>query len=258
MILPSGKQFAIITVASILLGHFFITIGRDETIVDFLSQSWYYSDLFFVSIISFCIVTYVAVIHYSLDAKIPVRTNFVRRVALQSVLGVAAPSVLALALTFIYMEFILKQNISETTFFIYEFPISIVVIFTINLLFMISTLISFKESRTTLLVTQAGRRIPLQIAAVAGIAKEGDYVLIHTFDQQQYVSSETLEELETSLPPNTFFRANRQWIVHRTTCGSFNTERSGKVNLTLKEPVGKEITVSQKRAQEFKAWLASN
>jgi DNA-binding LytR/AlgR family response regulator len=95
----------------------------------------------------------------------------------------------------------------------------------------------------------------LQISDIAGISKEGDHTVINTFDQQQYVSSVTLEELMAILPPSTFFRANRQWIINRVICGAFTTGRSGKVELALEDPVNRSISVSQKRAQEFKAWL---
>jgi hypothetical protein len=256
MMLPSAKQFLFIAIASILLGHFFVSIGRPETIFDLLGESWYYFDLFFVSAICFCVVVYIATVHYSLDRKIPVREFFRKRLFWQSLLGVIAPIALTFALTFVYMEFILDQRIGATTFFIYEFPISIVVILAINLVFVILTLLKpVQIAKTTLLVTQGGKSLPITLTDIAAVSKEGDYTIVYTFDQQQFASKETLEELEKSLAPPTFFRANRQWIVRKTICGSYETERSGKLILTLKDPIKKNITVSQKKAQEFKSWI---
>lgn len=256
MKLLSLRQFSFIFGASILLAHFFISLGRSETIVDLLGQSWYYSDLFFVSLIVFVITAFIATVHYSLEVRFPMKGDVSNRFLMQGLIGVLVPALFSFVFTLVYMKFILAQDIFETSFFLYEFPISVVVILAINLVFVILSLLP-KASRSVVMVSKGDQKIAVQITVIAGISKEGTYTLISTFDNNQYVTTETLEELMATLPVVDFFRANRQWIVHRSICGSYSTERSGKLELNLKAPIDKQISVSQKKGQEFKAWLAS-
>jgi DNA-binding LytR/AlgR family response regulator len=269
MKLPSLRQLGFIALASAILGHFFISLGRTESLFQLFDQSWYWLDLLFVGLITFVEILYIAIAHYTLDVRSPLSVNLPLRFAIQAMLGVVVPAALAFILTYIYMEFVLDQDLWSTTFIVYEYPISLVVILTINLVFIVVSLLktrlndnaveagaqSSKEIRSVLMLTQGDRAISVSVSDIASVSKEGDYAIITTFNQQQYVSSETLEDLIKGLPPDLFFRANRQWIIHRLSCGHFTTERSGKIELLLKEPISRSITVSQKRGKEFRTWL---
>jgi hypothetical protein len=162
MKLPSIRQFIFILVASVLLGHFFISLGRTDTIVDLLSQSWYYLDLFFVTAIVFTITSFVAIVHYSLDARHPITAGMPKRFMLQTLIGIVVPAFLCFVLTFMYMELVLDQEISDTSFLLYEFPIAIVIIFAINLVFVVITLLQnnpspAKGTRSVLVVNQGDK-----------------------------------------------------------------------------------------------------
>lgn len=265
---PSGRQVLIISLASVLLGHFFVSLGRTDTLPQLLTESWYYADLFFVSMINFCVILYVGVVHFAMDERIPLRTAAVKRLTYQFLLAVAVPSLLAFFLTFGYMHFILEQDIRHTSFIVYEFPIAVVIILSANLVFIILSLwqqpasanidsmLTPVEKKSVILVTQGERTLPLNVSDIASFVKEGDYCMISTFDSQRYVTSQTLEELFTVLSDKDFFRANRQWIVNRKSCEHFVTDRSGKIELKLKTDPEGSVTISQKKALEFKAWIA--
>jgi two-component system response regulator LytT len=65
-----------------------------------------------------------------------------------------------------------------------------------------------------------------------------------------------MEELETQLNPQVFFRANRQFIIAFSSIKSNHQHFNGKIKVLLTLPTKEEILVSRERAPEFKAWLA--
>jgi len=259
---PSRKQLLVLVPCALALGHFFVSLGRTETFTDLITQQWYYIDVAFVSAISFVILFYCVTVHNSLDTRLPLRDVPAKRLMWQAGIGVLIPAFLSFLLTFAYMYFMLNQDIRSGTFFVYEFPISIVIIFTINLVLIILSLwlvpqpAKSKVLPTTILASQGNRTVPLAIRSIATFSKEGDHYLITTFDLQQYVSPHHLEELELIVPSQDFFRANRQMLIHRSACGHFTTDRSGKLTLHLSTKPDEPISISQKRAAEFRTWLA--
>lgn len=248
--------------AALILGHFFVSLGHTETFTDLITERWYYFDLVFVSGISFVILFYCVTVHNGLDDQLPLRDDLAKRLLWQAGIGVLVPVFLSFLLTFAYISFILNLEIRATSFFIYEFPISIVIIIMINLVLIVLSLLrvpkpaSSQSFPSTILASQGNRTVPLPIRSIASFSKEGDHYLITTFDLQQYVSPHHLEELELMVAPHDFFRANRQVLIHRAACGHFITDRSGKLNLFLSIRPDYSISISQKRAAEFRTWLA--
>lgn len=259
---PTRKQLLVLVPCALALGHFFVSLGRTETFTDLITLQWYYLDLAFVSAISFIILFYCVTVHNSLDTRLPLRDVPAKRLLWQAGFGVLIPAFISFLLTFAYMSFVLNQDIRSGSFFVYEFPISIVIIFMINLVLIVLSLwllpqpIKSVVFPTTILASQGNRTIPLPIRSIATFSKEGDHYLITTFDLQQYVSPHHLEELELMVAPNDFFRANRQVLIHRAACGHFTTDRSGKLTLHLSIKPDQPISISQKRAAEFRTWLA--
>ncbi|WP_149243611.1 LytR/AlgR family response regulator transcription factor [Dyadobacter sp. 32] len=69
------------------------------------------------------------------------------------------------------------------------------------------------------------------------------------------IVSQSLEDLEDELDPETFFRANRQIIVNVNCIKSIQNELNGKLRIILKRDFDTEILVSREKAPVFKAWL---
>jgi len=258
---PTRKQLLLLLPCALALGHFFVSLGLTETFTDLITQQWYYVDLVFVSAISYVILFYCVTVHNSLDKRLPLRELPAKRLIWQAGIGVLIPVFLSFLLTFAYMYFILNQDIRSGSFFIYEFPISIVIIFMINLVLIVLSLWLVPQPKntvlpTTILASQGNRTVPLPVRSIATFSKEGDHYLITTFDLQQFVSPHHLEELEVMVAPRDFFRANRQVLIHRAACGHFTTDRSGKLTLHLSIKPDQPISISQKRAAEFRSWLA--
>lgn len=90
---------------------------------------------------------------------------------------------------------------------------------------------------------------------------------IHHFDSQdsltflttttgsRYIIDYTLEQLETILLPNDFFRINRKIIIHIQSVEKVNTYFNGRLAIISKQLDGDKRIVSRERVNDFKQWL---
>src|SRR5690606_39126162 len=230
---------------SVLIAHFFIALGRDDAFVGLFWNPFYYLDLFFVTLIVFLVSLVISIIWKKLDQRFPWHRNFRLRFAAQVVGGVVLPTALAGILVDVYMSLILDQDIRSTTYFYYEFPISIVVIVMINLMLGIQYLILHKQEsisppqplfKNPVVVQSGNSKILIDPDLIFFVEKEGTLCFVYTKNQTKHIFTRTLEELSQQLQQEFFIRANRQSIIHRNNCLSFETERSGKLILSVLVP----------------------
>lgn len=66
---------------------------------------------------------------------------------------------------------------------------------------------------------------------------------------------QTLEELEKQLDPKSFFRANRQFIIHIDSVKQIFNHFNGKLKLELRKQPEMEVIVSREKASIFKSWM---
>lgn len=64
-----------------------------------------------------------------------------------------------------------------------------------------------------------------------------------------------LEDLEKDLDSKLFFRANRQFIVQRSTITSLQSYSNGRLIVKLAPEAKEQIVVSKANASRLKAWL---
>lgn len=65
----------------------------------------------------------------------------------------------------------------------------------------------------------------------------------------------TLEELESQLDPQHFFRANRQYIVARTSIREVVIYFNGRLLLNLMPNTPSPVLISKDRVNLFKRWM---
>lgn len=109
--------------------------------------------------------------------------------------------------------------------------------------------------QTSFIVQQKEKMIPLSVASIAHIFIEYDVVYALTFDNEKSAIFKSLDEIESVLNPQDFFRINRQMIVNRNAIKNiipyFN--RKVIVNLTVKNQ--DKAIVSRLKVSPFKTWL---
>lgn len=258
------KQRTTLLVYSLVVAHFFIALGRDDAFGELFWQAAYYQDLFFVSLIVFVSCLFILFVWKKLDEVFSWQEDFKRRLISQLLGGILLPTLISALMVYAYMRLILYQDIFSTSYFYYELPISMIVILVINLLLGIQHLIYVKGNipsptpsvdNTPVVVQSGNSQIMLDPATIFFVEKEGSICFVYTGNHTKYIFPHALDQLAQQLQQTFFFRTNRQTITHRNNCLGFETERSGKLILSLHHPTSKKITISQKKAREFKIWL---
>lgn len=67
----------------------------------------------------------------------------------------------------------------------------------------------------------------------------------------------SMEELEQQLDPHSFFRANRQFIIHIDAIEHILNGFNGKLKIIMKTSHDTDIIISREKSQQFKHWLNS-
>lgn len=115
-----------------------------------------------------------------------------------------------------------------------------------------------KKYKSTFLVQQRDKLIPLEVGDIAYITIIAGVVRAITFEDKSYVINEKLEDIETLLNPDFFFRANRQFIIQRKSIQSLTLYFNGKLILNIKPNPLEKIIISKAKATQFKNWIDSH
>ncbi|WP_153796253.1 LytR/AlgR family response regulator transcription factor [Foetidibacter luteolus] len=109
--------------------------------------------------------------------------------------------------------------------------------------------------KSALLVHLKDKIIPLQVKDVAFIYLANGLVSITTQANQKYYISSTMDDLEKTLDPVLFYRANRQFIIHRNAIANAERFFARKLVAKLHVATPEHVVISKAKASEFLAWL---
>ena len=115
---------------------------------------------------------------------------------------------------------------------------------------------STREKNQTFLIHYKEKIIPIPAASVALFYIRNESTYIHTFDQESYIINKSLEELEQTVGEN-YFRANRQFLVHRDAIKDASSFVNRKYLINLHFPFREQITVSKEKMTLFLKWLSA-
>jgi len=108
----------------------------------------------------------------------------------------------------------------------------------------------------SILVYQGEKIIPVPFKDIALMYLKDGIVKLHTFDNQTFIASETLEELDKVNNSN-FFRANRQYLVHQKVIKNAAKYFNRRLVLHLHIPFEEKIIISKEKAPAFLDWLST-
>ncbi len=77
-------------------------------------------------------------------------------------------------------------------------------------------------------------------------------------DKIEYVLEDTMDEIEKRLPPNLFFRANRQFIIQKKNISNAEIYFNNRLLVHLSIQSQSEIIISREKVAIFKNWLIGN
>lgn len=109
--------------------------------------------------------------------------------------------------------------------------------------------------KTTILVNQREKFIPVAVKDIAYFYMENTVVEVGTINNQQYFLTNSLDEIEHWVEPNQFYRANRQYLINREAIANAERFFSRKLVVKLQVPTADTIVVSKAKASDFLHWL---
>jgi DNA-binding LytR/AlgR family response regulator len=108
----------------------------------------------------------------------------------------------------------------------------------------------------SMIIHQADKIIPIAYNDIALFYKSGDLLKIYTFQQAIYYSQESLDQLEQRVG-KLFFRANRQFLVHKAGIKYAEHYFDRKILLHMIIPIQEQVLINKAKAAAFMNWLAS-
>ncbi len=115
--------------------------------------------------------------------------------------------------------------------------------------------VPFKER---FLVHHKSGFIPIQSDLISVFLKDQIIYLLSTSGQKYVTDYNTLDEIEELVNPLSFYRANRQTLIHKSAVESIQKHFSGKVEVKVRGYADMIIDVSREKAQDFKNWLEND
>lgn len=114
-----------------------------------------------------------------------------------------------------------------------------------------------KKYRKRFLVAGATSYQKVDVKDIALFYTENRITYAVTFDGIEHHLEITMEKLEEQLNPESFFRANRSYIIHSDAIYKIESYFGGKLFVKTIPSVKHEITISRLKAAEFKIWIGS-
>jgi two-component system LytT family response regulator len=105
------------------------------------------------------------------------------------------------------------------------------------------------------LVKQADQLLPIDVMDIAYFRTKDKQNLIYTFDGKTYPVDYTLDDIEKSLDPKKFFRANRQYLLNAAAVVKVHFWFSSKLKVDVAPKPGEDIIVSREKAMALRVWL---
>jgi DNA-binding LytR/AlgR family response regulator len=109
--------------------------------------------------------------------------------------------------------------------------------------------------KRTILVYLREKIVPVRTGEIAFIHAANGLVNLVTRQNHGYVCQYTMEQLESMLDPRQFFRANRQFLVHREVIQDVEHYFNRRLYVKIAVPVPEKIIISKIKAAEFLQWM---
>jgi len=115
--------------------------------------------------------------------------------------------------------------------------------------------LSIQNYRKRFLVKSVQKLVSINVEEIAYFYSDDRLNFFKTFNNKRYVVDYTMDELETMLKPEDFFRISRSFFVSPASLEQINDYFGHRLALKLKPENEKEVIVSREKVSDFKNWL---
>ncbi len=109
------------------------------------------------------------------------------------------------------------------------------------------------KKRFTVKIGQQLKLIDIQDVECFFSQDKGTY--LHTLDNRDYLLEGTLEQLETELNPEDFYRVSRKFIIPMKAIKEIQMHSNSRLKLILPTYKDDEVIVARERVADFKEWI---
>lgn len=109
------------------------------------------------------------------------------------------------------------------------------------------------KKRFTVKIGQQLKLIDIQEVECFFSQDKGTY--LHTLDNRDYLLDGTLEQLETELNPEDFYRVSRKFIIPMKAIKEIQMHSNSRLKLVLPTYKDDEVIVARERVGDFKEWI---
>jgi two-component system LytT family response regulator len=111
--------------------------------------------------------------------------------------------------------------------------------------------------RQRFLVKTGQKLVPVNSAEIAYFFARNSLTYLVTNRKQKFLVDYTLDEIEQSLDPSLFFRANRRFILSQPIILAIHPWFNGKMKVDTSIAIDEEIVVSREKAPLLKQWMGA-
>lgn len=121
----------------------------------------------------------------------------------------------------------------------------------------LAQLVPTKRYKEKMLIPIKDKLLPIDLQEVSYFYTTDKNTHIYLKNGDSYPYSKTLEQVFSSLNPENFYRANKQYIIARDSVKNITIWFDSRLLLTLDIDVPERIYISKNKAADFKAWLVN-
>lgn len=111
-----------------------------------------------------------------------------------------------------------------------------------------------KPHKKSFLIPVKDKLIPVPSDDIAYVYSQQKKAVIYCFNKREYMIDSSLDDFLKQVDPDSFFRANRQFIVAHHAVTDLTMWFDGKLSVNLSVDTPERIIVSRARTAEFKKW----
>ncbi|MBK8557887.1 MAG: response regulator transcription factor [Lewinellaceae bacterium] len=109
--------------------------------------------------------------------------------------------------------------------------------------------------KTSFLVGHRDKLLPIPVSDIAYFYIEHEITFLQTFDGRRHVINMPLDELEKTMDPSIFYRANRQFLINFKSVSAVEQYFARKLLLKLNTNTREPVIVKQSKATDFLHWM---
>lgn len=122
----------------------------------------------------------------------------------------------------------------------------------------LNQLTSLTRYKDKILVPVKDKLLPVDMDEISFFYTTNKNTSIFLRDGRNYVYSKTLEQIEGTLNPSEFIRANKQFIIARHSIKNITIWFDSRLLVTLDVEPPERIFISKNKAAEFKGWIVND